>query len=243
MKIKSILLLVAAVLLLPACKKDDPKLDRTAYSLFSREVQKLEGEKLLDVEWESDDEFVARANGPALFGLCVGQTTIRSVNHGLSFAVEVKPRYNTYVEPCMEWGISKSEIKERYGEPWKDEEGNIAYLTTEGNTILVLYSFDDEGLNGCGVICLATMEEVFNFLEERYSPLQADTQKERITFAHVYGKLDDPKVDCAIAAERDKTFGGMAVAYSHVSLTRGDMTDHAGFDEIFNKLRNIELEQ
>lgn len=241
-KVKSILLLVAAVLLLPACKKDEPKLDRTAYSLFSREVQKLEGEKLMGMEWESDDEFVAGANGPALFGLCVGQTTIRSVKHGLSFAVEVKPRYNTYVEPCMEWGISKSEIKERYGEPWKEENGNLVYISTEGNTILVLYSFDDEGLlQGCGATCLATMEDVFNFLEERYYPLQADTQQERITFAHFFGKKDNPDVDFIIAAEKNPSLGGTVVAYSHVSLTRGDMTDHAGFDEIFKELRNVEL--
>lgn len=241
MKMKSILLLVAAVLLLPACKKDEPKLDRTAYSLFSREVLKLEGEKLMGMEWESDDEFVAGANGPALFGLCVGQTTIRSVKHGLSFAVEVKPRYNTYVEPCMEWGISKSEIKERYGEPWKEEEGNIAYLLAEDDNIVTLYTFDDEGLNGCGVICLATMEDVFNFLEERYYPLQADTQKERITFAHFFGKKDNHDVDFIIAAEKNPSLGGTVVAYSHVSLTRGDMTDHAGFDEIFKELRNVEL--
>lgn len=241
-KVNSILLLLATMLFLSACHKD-PELDGMAYSLFPREVQKLDGDKLTGIVWEADDDFVAGAKGWSVYGLYVGQTTIRSVKHGLSFSVEVKPRYHTFEEPCREWGISKSEIKERYGEPWKEEDGNMVYISVEGNTILVLYKFDEEGLlEGCGAVCMnATIEEVFNFLDERYYPMQADTQQERITFAHFYGKKDDPKVDFIIAAESNTTLGGMSVAYSHVSFTRGDMTDYPGFDEIFKELKSIEL--
>ena len=86
--------------------------------------------------------------------------------------VEVKGRYNTWIDPVTEWGCSKEYVKSHYKEctlEVDDEEDDVLIYSDSGSSELVGYSFKDGGL-AFVVVYIKTFysSEVVNFLTERF---------------------------------------------------------------------------
>lgn len=105
----------------------------------------------------------------------VGKTTIWANDE--SCEVEVTPRYKTYMEPCMDWGASESEVTDfmnGYGNLGKN--GNTLGFSDQDNGIVYMYVFENNSLSSSaiGAKFSSKGEEITNFLLERYVPITID---------------------------------------------------------------------
>ena len=108
----------------------------------------------------------------------------------------MKPRYNTYEEPYLEWGASKSAIKAKYGTPKSEDTNSLLYQTSNPNAPIMLYVFENGKMATCGVVCkISTAYQLGDFLVERYVPVKVDVDNYSATLLHCYGKISDTKID------------------------------------------------
>ena len=242
-KVFSLMLLLATMLTFAACGGDDEpdntKLSKTAYSMYHEDTQTIEGTNVTDLVWESDNEFVATVKNSAITGQYVGKTSVKSATKNLSFTVEVKPRYNTYEEPYLEWGASKSAIKAKYGTPKSEDTYSLLYQTSNPNAPIMLYVFENGKMATCGVVCkISTAYQLGDFLVERYVPVKVDVDNYSATLIHCYGKISDPQIDYGVAMQYNSSIGGILVAYTGVNNSKSRSVDAIDFSKAFESLEN-----
>lgn len=156
-----------------SCSKDSdsesskPSLDKSNITLYASEKAKLTytGNTC---KWSSDNELVATVDNGVITAKHVGTTTIHA--NDLACQVTVKPKYNTYVEPCIFWGASKSLVKSyMLGYTLKGEESNSLGYIGKGNINGYAYLFDNNGLKSSAfVVSLLNSIMISDFLLERY---------------------------------------------------------------------------
>lgn len=130
-------------------------------------------------EWTSENEFVAKVDNGTIKGNHVGKTIIHAKlgNKRGTCAVDVKPKHFTYIEPIMNWGMSKSNLKSIKGTPWKiSNDGNILYYQQDAQKIIECYSFENDLLRGSAVILAYTLAtSAPDFINERYQQYSYET--------------------------------------------------------------------
>lgn len=239
----SLMLLLATLFTFTSCGGDDEpdntKLSQTSYTLYHEDTQEIKGSNLTGIEWNSENEFVATVKNGVITAQYVGETTVKSVNDNLEFSVEVKPKYNTYEEPYLDWGASKATIKAKYGTPAGEDTNSLLYQTSNSNAPIMLYLFENGKMSTCGVVCkVSTAYELGDFLVERYVPVKVDVDDYSATLLHCYGKRSDPQVDYGVAMQYSSSIGGILVAYSHVDNTKSGGAENIDFETAFRSLEN-----
>lgn len=242
-KVFSLMLLLAAMFTYTACgdddEKDNAKLSKTAYTMYHKDSQYIEGTNLSDIVWDSDDEFVATVKNNSITGQYVGKTTVKSATKKLTFSVEVKPAYSTYEEPHLDWNASKSTIKARYGTPTSESTNSLIYETSNTNVPILLFVFENGKMYTCGVVCkISAAYELVDFLSERYVPVKVDKDNYSATFVHCNGKISDPQIDYVIAMQYNSSMGGIGVAYTKYESSKSRNYDNIDFNTTFQELEN-----
>lgn len=239
-KVFSLMLLLATTITFSSCGGDDDEPDnstltKTSYSMYHEDERNIEGTNVIDLAWNSDNEFVATVEHGVITGQFVGKTTVQSTNN-LSFSVEVKPLYHTYDEPCLDWGASKSTIKAKYGTPKSEDSSNLLYQTSNSNAPIMLFMFENGKLSSSGVVCkISAVSQLADFLLERYVPVKVDTNNYSATLLHCYGKISDPQVDYGVAMQYSSSIGGILVAYAPTTSTSRS-SESINFDDVFNDM-------
>lgn len=120
--------------------------------------------------WTSDNNLIASVSSVGVKAERVGETTIR--NGGKSFKVTVTGKYNTYKEPCLKWGASKSTVKNfMSGYTLQSEDNDNIIYKGKYREALTGYMFKSGGLYLSTVVLFTSdvsTEELAAFLNERY---------------------------------------------------------------------------
>ncbi len=168
-----------------SCSDDDDndtalELNTTKVSLHQDDTKQMTVKDNRSVTWTVDDDFVARVDEDGLLtAQYVGETRVKATDSkgkSATASVVVNPRYNTYKEPCVEWGASKSAVL-AYDTREVSSEDETSVILTGGSDAaeLVSYTFDETGLKGAVVIVKTSYSaEMVKFLGERYKYLGED---------------------------------------------------------------------
>lgn len=178
---KRLLIMLAAMLPLFAfvgCSDDDEtkgddklSLNKSEVKLYVGDTESLEANK--NVDWSTDNEFVASVNSDGLVeGIHVGKAIIeaKSETESAKCEIEVEPQYNTYVEPVLDFGSSADEIKSKENRNLLSEDENgIVFDGSNDAELMVVYTMDNNRMTSAGVaIDFSYTAELVDFLAERY---------------------------------------------------------------------------
>ena len=172
-----VLNVLSCVMLFTSCENSKMTISPSHIMLhFEDEVGLTIIDNRSNVNWATDDEFVASVNNNGIVTAeHVGITTITAKNgkEEAYCSVSVTPEYHTYNEPIMDWGCSKQTIISRKGTPDSNQSNAIAYLQNESKGILEMYMFENGKLTSSGIILKLsyTNTDVASFLLERYQPI------------------------------------------------------------------------
>lgn len=131
-----------------------------------------------NVEWSSSNEYIASVSGNVVKAERVGEVTISSAKG--SFKVSVNGTLNAYKIPCLEWGASKSTVKNfMKGSTLDEETATELTYSGRGAQFLTMYTFENNGLVASGVGLngdYIDSENLIDFMLENYVPVSADEE-------------------------------------------------------------------
>lgn len=171
---KKILLLFMSILAFTSCSKDDKTeltLSTNNITLYTEGTEQITASE--KAEWSSDSEFIAKVDKSGVItGSHVGKTfiTATSDNGTAKCGVEVKAKYNTFTEPVLEFGASKSAIKSKESRTLNVEKTDNLLFNPDKSTIKgVAYLFENGEMTSAGVfVNMSSSLEATDFLIERY---------------------------------------------------------------------------
>lgn len=187
-------------LLSVSCSKDDNETDTqvtitpTSISLYYEDTQQLSATNA--TSWNTEDEFVAEVNKNGLVtGGHVGTTKIVASNGKSSAICEVtiKPKYNLYDTPILDWNASTSSIKSQETHTFSSSSSSTIlaydYTKSSSNPCIVMYEFENNKLYSVSVfIDYQFHGYATNYLLERYQPVYSDKTSYTAIFADAYDK-------------------------------------------------------
>ncbi len=188
----------------PQTPKPELKIEKSSYTLNPDDVTQIsftgDEELLNELEWDSDNEFVATIDKGLIYTEKVGKATITS-SSGHIIHVEVSPNYNVYEEPSVDFGASMSTIKAKYGTPYSSSSDALIYKTNNSSAPYVMYVFTDGKLYFSSVILknsTSVMADVTEFLLERYIVLSVDEDDLTVILCHCKGKKNSPTINYGV---------------------------------------------
>lgn len=117
----------------------------------------------------------------------VGKTFIVASNGSetVKCAVEVKPKYNTFVEPVLDFGASKADIKAKEKrELVTDNATSLGYKDSKDG-VAIIYTFKDGKMTSAGIgLQYKYSDDILDFLLERYTPATMDKDEYIFTFVN-----------------------------------------------------------
>ena len=170
------ILTVLLPLALGSCTKGNNEhvsLSASDITLFHNEQHQIEASSNGQITYFSENEFHATVSNTGLVkARHVGETNIK-MNNGVSsdnFRVVVKPRYNVYTEPDVQFGESKSSIKAKFGTPLSDTSEGIIYADYSNNAPFLMFLFDNSNrmTEYAVMVNQSQSTALANFLAERY---------------------------------------------------------------------------
>lgn len=173
-----LLINVCVCLSLASCSKDDveptstlinqsPTLDKSSITLYVDETSVITYSGK-ECTWSTDNSLIAMVDNGKVTAKHVGTTIIHANN--LTCTVTVKPRYNTYTEPYLNFGCSKSEVKTKMSAyNMKSEDATRIVYYGKGKINTYGYAFENDKLiNSVFYTTLINSIELTDFLLERY---------------------------------------------------------------------------
>ena len=218
-------IVLTQLLLFVSCSSSDNdgfRLDSTSVALNAKAVGSNNQHQISsngsNLQYSSDDKYVATVSSAGLIeSVCCGETTIHvtSEEGTADVAVKVQPKYQTYIEPSVDWSRTYSSMKSELGTSWiesSDENYNIlTNISYDSKGDYCVYEFDKSTQKlVCSWILVPTsyMDQAVYFVAERY--LIQDIKKDYD--ALFIDNIDANKVKTliALAAISDSYYG---VAY------------------------------
>lgn len=177
-------LIAALSFVFSGCSKDKDEVKsftlEESYTMMAGDTDmipfELKGYEESDIEWDSEDEFVATttSNG-RIKALHVGTTNISAElpDGGGSGICEltVEGQYNLYGEVFLTFGASPAKVKGWEKRELISDDGEVIfYEDPSRNVEYIGYLFENRKLTGCGVTLSSSVsdEDVDEFLSERY---------------------------------------------------------------------------
>lgn len=171
----------AALLGTTACNKDDDQ-EITFDDVTLNVAQTYTIPNGTGTNWVSYNDYVATANGNVVTGIIAGETKIES-DLG-SFYVTVVPTNNMFLEPCLEWDYSKSQVKKHMqsytGYILDDELDNELTYVGTGDVFMYFYEFDDDDLDYATMVVDAgkvTSAQFSDYMNQRYIYVDDDDEE------------------------------------------------------------------
>lgn len=170
-------------------ENDLRKLSRNELSLIAGQNAQLTYHNG-DCTWKTDEPLIAEVDDNGMVtAKRIGETTIWANDE--SCKVTVKPKYNTYMEPCIDWGTSKSSVKSfMNGYDIINENSNTLSYMDYNRGFGYVYVFENNSLSGSIVMTdiLYHGEEATDFLLERYVTIHVDRDEPLILMSSIDGK-------------------------------------------------------
>lgn len=169
-----------------SCSNENDDLDTnviispTNVSMYYDEEKQLTSSNVTN--WSSKNDFVAFVDEKGLIKAAhVGRTQIVASNGRSSAICEVvvKPKYDLYDTPILEWGISMGEIQSKethklYG-PSSSKNALLYDYTKQGKLYTVMYYFINDKLSSIVVSTdRLSYVDVGYYLVERYHPITSE---------------------------------------------------------------------
>lgn len=210
-------------MMLVSCSKDNEELETkvtispTSVSMYYDDVKQLSSSNVTN--WSSKNVFVADVDDKGLVKAAhVGTTQIIASNGQSSAVCEVivKPKYDLYDTPILEWGISKSilQSKETHKPSKTTISGDaLAYdYSKGGKSYALMYSFENDKLAKIVVFTdLLSYVDVGSYLLERYQP--ASIESDLTMFFDGYTK---DQITTAIGLQTYKISGTTLTMVSYI---------------------------
>ena len=171
---KRTLYFLIAVLLLASCEKEQKRSSFNATTLEMYADEEYSLTVINDVSgttFISSNEYVAQVSPVGVISSnYIGKVTITKGDARCELTV--KPRYSTYIEPIIEWGLSKSSVISKVGSSYSSSNGVLTYQTGNIKAPQCMYSFDSNSKLTASVVSVYTTytSELTDFLLERYKP-------------------------------------------------------------------------
>lgn len=175
-------------LTLGCSSKDEPdviELSSSELSLTKGDEKNLNAKSQSSITYKSENDFHALVTQSGLVTAnYVGSTNISLVNGSGSskeVKVTIKPKYTTYEEPDMDFGLTSSQIISKYGAPrFTDAEASI--YNGSGNVLNKIYLMTNGRVSSIGVTIPGRyLADTREFIKERYAYAY------RATTGEVYG--------------------------------------------------------
>lgn len=187
---KKLFLLWAIIMPFIFCSCGDEK-DEPSYpniTLVAGEKYKIDAATSITIT--SDEPLIASVENGVVTAKRVGETRINVGSR--HFEVKVTPRYNTFTEPYMKWGASKSDVKAAMAKYklYLDQDNTIAFTSTSTDPVKYYqFGFKESKLNISLVYIKSTyVSEALEFIAERYVPV-GEIEEDVYAFASVDKKL------------------------------------------------------
>ena len=169
-----VFVMAISVFMFSSCNK--PKLitlAQTSKTMHYGETYVIHAECENPISYSSNDEYHAKVTSSGkITAQYVGNTTIRltSEDDTKTFSVVVEPEYNTYPEPRIKFGDTKSSVISKLGEPDYIDADGIGYTNYSSKAPILAILFDDnEKVESYGILVkTAFSSELASFLGERY---------------------------------------------------------------------------
>lgn len=176
--------IVVLAFLSMSCKKDEKiNLLSTEISLYHLDKCSIQATSSLPITYTSSNEFHAKVNTAGLVeGRYVGKTTIKLMtDNDIRYVnVTVKPKYNLYSEPNIQFGESKSSIINKFGEPDNTTSTGVYAYNMVGmfNYILMIIFDDNDKVETYAIAVSSDLTSTLSsFLSERYMFIHYDNSK------------------------------------------------------------------
>lgn len=183
-----LMLLCATIFLIASCTSDEEeqaeKLNTNSLTLKAGQSSKLiyDGSCI----WQSQEPLIADVdNDGNVYAKRVGETVILANDESCN--VRVTPNYNTYIEPCMQWGVSMAYIED-YMKDFKShgQVDNILAFEDALREIAYIYSFESNMLQQSIIVAkLSKAYEIADFLLERYLAVDVDMDNYAAAFLSI----------------------------------------------------------
>ena len=151
---KRIAIILAAIAVLVGCTKNmGLSLNTTEVTMYSLEEHVITTDGT-NVKFSSKNPYVANVNETTgkITAMHIGKTTIdvTSDQGTNSVSVTVKPKYNVFKDPEIEWHISQYAVECRCGRPDEQDDETMMYEFGSARNgdkhIGTIYTFDDDVL-------------------------------------------------------------------------------------------------
>ena len=178
MKRFAISFLISSLILCIGCDKDsyDATISDDYITLYYENTYQLTVTGDNNIKWSSDDEFIAKvSNSGKVTANHIGTTYIKA--NDIPCQVTVKPKYNLYEEPIINWTLTKSDIIRKFGTPDGDRNNILTYkIEGDMNILGNQYMFRNGRLYAStAVLPLVKFGNLIDFLLERYQPIAVNT--------------------------------------------------------------------
>lgn len=187
MKHYAYLLIIAIALI--GCENSTLILSSTNIHIHHDERQKLTISGASgNVIWKTSNNYIASVEDGVVTGNHIGDCVITAESNGATAycRVAVSPKYYTYREPLLNWGISFEELQEYKGkyDSYATNNGKkiYYYLQDEDNGIIEVYTFGNGVLENSSMMLNTKNSDVSEFLLERYQFLSYDEDSKYIGF-------------------------------------------------------------
>ncbi len=181
MKRMFVFIVCICMLSLTGCDNTTLILSSTSLSLSHDEKQTLTVAGANgNVVWMSTNEFIAGVENGIVIGNHVGECAIKAKSNGATATCKIKvtPKYFTYKEPILDWGITFEKLQARKGEydSHTTSEGKdlYYYLQDKDKGVIEVYTFGDGVLENSSIMLNIKNSDVTKFLLERYKIISYD---------------------------------------------------------------------
>lgn len=178
---KKFLVLLMVIPLVFACSSDDKEglsLSEDSVELYSGDTYQIDAMSGGNISYVSEDEFVGSVSATGLITANkVGETRIgvSDASSNAIFNLTTIPKYSTYPEPILDFGMSRSDLIKKLGQPDVSTDTGIAYTSTSNKYSAVMYGFENGKLSMVSVMVnISYHSELSSFLLERYTVVDVD---------------------------------------------------------------------
>jgi len=192
---KKLILLTLIVVAFIGCSKDEPdliSLPLTEKTLNYGDEYQIEATSKSLITYKSSDDYFATINELGLIKAgFVGEAniTLSNLEDTKNFKVTIEPKSTLYQEPQIKFGISKSDIIQKYGIPDSQSADMMLYEENSAKTPVLFFAFSGETLISYGLIVNALFSsELGKFLGERYKLISVDSEDYSFVFMNALVK-------------------------------------------------------
>lgn len=179
------------------------KLTSTNHEMRHNDEFQIEATSNTPITYVSENEYHAEVSASGLVtGERVGDTNIVMTNGEDTKRVKITiiPISNLYPEADLDFGMTRSAVKAKLGEPDSETADGIGYTAYSNNAPILMCIFDgaDKLISFSYMVKTSYSSELGTFLAERYAPIDIDGEKYAVLCANALTPSD---VTILIAAD------------------------------------------